>query len=175
MNFKVPRPLLSPPPVPNYSSGNELGSADIETWILISLICLVFLALIDASVDKCITRITITEEDESDLESDSNPMRSTDFTVSHLNDLNNHPWIMEVMERLKESLDERREQRLRALEEMMPIVGYERADEEESNSNDCVICLESFQNGESCRVFPAAADHGRGMEAAEPTINYSDF
>lgn len=41
-----------------------------------------------------------------------------------------------------------------ALEQLMPCVNYSDQETTPTSSNYCVICLENFVDGESCRVFP---------------------
>ncbi|KAM7250564.1 hypothetical protein ACFE04_022447 [Oxalis oulophora] len=155
-NFNFPRPMLSSPPLtysppeqyPNNHLHNEVG-----TWIFILLIVLLLLALIEATIDKCITNIHIqTEEIDHDLE--NGELEGTSFLVSHLNHFVDHPWIMEVMEySIRELMEKRRKERLRIIAELLPLVNYKEL-EPESNFDECVICLEDFQDGESCRLFP---------------------
>ncbi|KAM7280462.1 hypothetical protein ACFE04_007596 [Oxalis oulophora] len=159
MRFEViPKPLLvSPPPIPNPSLYEYSTMELVKTWIIIASIVLIFLALIDASINRCFGLVyinTITEEDD---QLDIEPGRQNQsFIVSNFNHLDNHHWLMEIItERLKESSDERREKRLRALDETLPLVEYVGVEEEETSLRDCAICLEDFQEKELCRIFPA--------------------
>ncbi|XP_031284122.1 E3 ubiquitin-protein ligase ATL76-like [Pistacia vera] len=41
-----------------------------------------------------------------------------------------------------------------ALEQLLPLTNYGHQLDKSENSSYCVICLESFTDGEPCRVFP---------------------
>ncbi|XP_071721915.1 probable rRNA-processing protein EBP2 homolog [Rutidosis leptorrhynchoides] len=127
-SIKFPRPLLSPSPpqIPNYAPDESSSQQNSETLILVCLIVLVFLALVDATVDRCMARIHLQAQEGDDLESEEIEATAA-FIVSDLNYLSEHPWIMEIMENsLQELMEDRREQRLRALEEILPYVEYKK-------------------------------------------------
>ncbi|KAM7279004.1 hypothetical protein ACFE04_006138 [Oxalis oulophora] len=159
-SIRFPRHLLSPPPpspIPYPPPPAEsTGQQNAETLIIISLVVLVFLALIDATVDRCIAHIHIQTEEDEDRDLESGEIEATTaFIVSDLNYLNDHPWIMEIVEiSLQEFLEDRREQRIRVLEEKLPLVEYKEVEGQENNCNECTICLEVFQEHEPCRRFP---------------------
>lgn len=66
--------------------------------------------------------------------------------------------VVTMLERFVLDIDERRGQRLRALNRLPPLISYgsyERRSSSGRRGNDeCVICLEDFEEGESCQVFP---------------------
>lgn len=44
-----------------------------------------------------------------------------------------------------------------ALEQLLPTTNYVHQQDQSEDSNYCVICLESFSHGETCRVFPVCS------------------
>ncbi|XP_062087002.1 putative RING-H2 finger protein ATL19 [Humulus lupulus] len=67
--------------------------------------------------------------------------------------------VVDMLERFVRDIDERRGPRLRALNRLPPLISYgshERMCGRSSRGDDdeCVICLEDFEEGESCQVFP---------------------
>ncbi|MED6200858.1 hypothetical protein PIB30_089384, partial [Stylosanthes scabra] len=53
-----------------------------------------------------------------------------------------------------EDFDERRGQKLRDSRKLPPLVTYESQDMQGNNYSDCAICMENFQDGQSCQIFP---------------------
>ncbi|XP_060964273.1 putative RING-H2 finger protein ATL19 [Cannabis sativa] len=72
--------------------------------------------------------------------------------------------VVDMLERFVRDIDERRGPRLRALNKLPPLISYGRQCHERMCSSsssstrggddECVICLEDFEEGESCQVFP---------------------
>lgn len=74
-------------------------------------------------------------------------------TVFHALVLNNlRAWTM-VDAFHEGDFDEKRGQKLRALKKLPPLVNFGRHDVVRS-CNECAICLEDFQVGQFCQVFP---------------------
>ena len=66
--------------------------------------------------------------------------------------------VVDMLERFVRDIDERRGPRLRALNRLPPLISYgnheRRASSGRGDVDECVICLEDFEEDESCQVFP---------------------
>ncbi|PON39673.1 43kDa postsynaptic protein [Parasponia andersonii] len=66
--------------------------------------------------------------------------------------------VVGMLERFVRDIDERRGPRLRALNRLPPLISYcgheRRSSSGRGGGDECVICLEDFEEGESCQVFP---------------------
>ncbi|KAM7250091.1 hypothetical protein ACFE04_021974 [Oxalis oulophora] len=151
MDSRYPRPFLTlDPPLPNNSSQpSDASQQNVETWMFITFIFLAVLAFLDATIDKCLENIHIhlMEDDQEDIpDQESEQVPNSELIIHDLNALTDHSWAVELIERFKELSKERREKRIHAIEEILPLV--------DSSLGDCAICLESFLDEKSCRVFP---------------------
>lgn len=78
-------------------------------------------------------------------------------TIFHALVLSNlQAWTMVASLEEGSDYDEKRGQRLRASKKLPPLVNYGNngCDLKRSCSDECAICLEDFQDGQFCQVFP---------------------
>ncbi|KAJ0101094.1 hypothetical protein Patl1_04629 [Pistacia atlantica] len=79
------------------------------------------------------------------------------FFLLHKN-RNRHRDRLRIRERERSDSDPETRERQgiaqEALEQLLPLTNYGHQLDKSENSSYCVICLESFNDGETCRVFP---------------------
>lgn len=64
-------------------------------------------------------------------------------------------WVLEILNRFLQTSEERQTQREQVLNKMRHLVNYKRQEiTSSSSSSDCAICLETFADDETCRIFP---------------------
>ncbi|EXB51374.1 E3 ubiquitin-protein ligase ATL76 [Morus notabilis] len=64
--------------------------------------------------------------------------------------------LIDMLERFVRDIDERRGQRLRESNRLPPLISYGSRERRSSygGGDECVICLEDLEDGESCQVWP---------------------
>jgi hypothetical protein len=99
-------------------------------------------------------------DDDDDDDHDHHHERVTIFHTLLFTNL--QAWTM-VATIEEDDYDERRGQKLRACKRLPPLMKYDDDDDDEivmhehelrRSCNGCVICLEDFQKGQLCQVFP---------------------
>ncbi|KAJ7981733.1 43kDa postsynaptic protein [Quillaja saponaria] len=81
------------------------------------------------------------------------PSGQTTMSQTSVEDMSLLQIMMEVLERLREDMEEGGDQTRQVLEMLPPPIKYKTHDIE-LGSIECVICLEDFIEGVSCRNFP---------------------
>ncbi|KAL4312153.1 hypothetical protein GQ457_01G004600 [Hibiscus cannabinus] len=146
---------------PPLSNNNELPNAsfdlyDFQTSIFLYLLGLVlvvlFVQIIERVHNLLRNEIVVHLDIESDQLAEYHSSMTDDFDGSMSQ---NNVWVWEIFNGFMAHLAERRYMGLRSefLEQVSPCVSYKSL--EETTLDECVICLESFEQDEMCRIFPA--------------------
>ncbi|KAK8622733.1 hypothetical protein V6N13_117636 [Hibiscus sabdariffa] len=146
---------------PPLSNNNDLPNAsfdlyDFQTSIFLYLLGLVLVILFVQIIERVHNLLRNETVDHLDIESD----QLADYHSSMTDDFDwsmsqNNVWVWEIFNGFMAHLAERRYMGLSSefLEQVSPCVSYKSL--EETTLDECVICLESFEQDEMCRVFPA--------------------
>lgn len=94
------------------------------------------------------------DNDDDDGDDDTQSNRVTIFNAFVLGNL--QAWTMVTAFEEGGDFNGKRGQKLRALKKLPPLVNYGKHDELmiSRSCNECAICLEDFQVGQFCQVFP---------------------
>ncbi|GMJ05244.1 hypothetical protein HRI_004193600 [Hibiscus trionum] len=150
---------MASPPLSNNNEPSNVSYDlhDFQTSIFIYLMGLVLVILSVQIIERVHNLLRNEIVDELDIESDQVAGHDTsvtndfDWSVEPMNNL----WVWEILNGFMAHLAERQDPGLSPefLQQVSPCVSYKSLGE--TTSDECVICLEGFEQEEMCRVFPS--------------------
>ncbi|OMP04689.1 Zinc finger, RING-type [Corchorus olitorius] len=128
---------------------------DFQTSIIVSIIGVTLFFLFFQILDRIHNCIRNEGYDEQDIElgnvTEHQSLANSDW--SHEAAMQDNIWLLQVMNGVMAFLADRQGLSPEDLEKCLPLVDYKSIGQRQT-SDECVICLEDFEEDELCRVFP---------------------